>query len=48
MQNVINQFTQLCQDPRLTFLGNVRVGRDLSLDELRRHYNAVVVDAARE
>ncbi len=43
MQNVINQFTQLAQDPRLGFLGNVRVGQDLSLDELRARYNAVVL-----
>lgn len=43
-QNVINQFTQLAQgDPRLGFLGNVRVGRDVSLPELRSFYNAVVL-----
>lgn len=42
-KNVINQFTALAGDPRLTFLGNVRVGRDLSLAELRRHYSAVVL-----
>ena len=40
---MINQFTALAGDPRLTFLGNVRVGRDLSLAELRRHYSAVVL-----
>ena len=38
---MINQFTQLAQDPRISFFGNVRVGRDLSLDELRSYYNAV-------
>ena len=44
-QNVINQFTQLARaNPRrLYFLGNVRLGRDLSLAELQRHYNAVVL-----
>lgn len=42
-KNVINQFTQLARDPRLSFLGNVRVGRDVSLPELRAHYNAVVL-----
>lgn len=40
---MINQFTQLARDPRLSFLGNVRVGRDVSLPELRAHYNAVVL-----
>ena len=41
MQNVINQFTKLAQDPRISFLGNVTVGRDISLATLRRHYNGV-------
>jgi hypothetical protein len=48
LQNVINQFTQLAQDPRLAFLGNVRVGQDLSLAELRAHYNAVVLSYGAE
>ena len=43
VQNVINQFTQLAQDGRVGFLGNVRVGKDLSLEELRARYNAVVL-----
>jgi hypothetical protein len=43
LQNVINQFTALATNPRLTFLGNVRVGRDIGLPELRAHYNAVVL-----
>lgn len=43
---MINQFTQLAQDPRISFFGNVRVGRDLSLDELRSYYNAVGAAAA--
>lgn len=42
-QNVINQFTSLASDPRLSFLGNVRVGRDVGLSELRPFYNAVVL-----
>lgn len=40
---MINQFTQLARDPRLSILGNVRVGSDVSLPELRAHYNAVVL-----
>lgn len=47
-KNVINQFTQLAQDPRISFFGNVRVGRDLSLDELRSYYNAVVLSYGAE
>lgn len=42
-QNVINQFTSLAGDPRLSFLGNVRVGQDVGLSELRALYNAVVL-----
>ena len=41
VQNVINQFTKLAQDPRVSFLGNVTVGRDISLAALRQHYNGV-------
>ena len=40
-QNVINQFTRLGEDPRLTFLGNVSVGKDIPLERLRQHYHAV-------
>lgn len=49
-QNVTNQFTRLCQDPRISFMGNVTLGRDVSLAELRAHYNAVCacVHARRE
>ena len=41
VQNVINQFTKLAQDPRVSFLGNVTVGRDISLAALRRQYTGV-------
>ena len=41
---MIKQFTSLASDnPRLRFLGNVRVGRDASLAELRGLYNGVVL-----
>ena len=41
LQNVINQFARLCTNPHLSFLGNVTLGRDVSLPELRRHFDAV-------
>ena len=41
MQNVINQFTAIGNDPRVSFYGNVTLGRDVSLAELRRMYRAV-------
>ena len=38
---MVNQFTALGRDPRVAFLGNVTVGRDVRLPELRAFYNAV-------
>jgi len=35
-------FEKICLDPRVRYLGNVEYGRDLSLDDLRRHYDQVV------
>jgi hypothetical protein len=43
---VVNQFTALGSDPRVAFLGNVTVGRDVQLPELRAFYNAVPPGAA--
>jgi adrenodoxin-NADP+ reductase len=43
VKSVQNDFEAVAADPRVRFLGNVRLGRDLSLDELRARYNAVVL-----
>ncbi len=40
-QNVINQFAGLLRDARVQFCGNVQVGRDVRLEELRRTFHAV-------
>jgi hypothetical protein len=40
-KNVINQFSQTCADPRVAYFGNVSVGADVSLAELRGLYHAV-------
>lgn len=43
-QNVIHQFTNLARsDPRIRFFGNVRLGKDVGLDALRKAYHAVVL-----
>jgi hypothetical protein len=42
-QNVINQFMTTGSDPRISFLGNITLGRDVSLEELRSIYPAVVL-----
>lgn len=41
LQNVINQFTRIAQDPRVSFFGNVCVGKDVTVEELRRIYSLV-------
>lgn len=35
-------FEKLCLDPRIRFLGNVELGRDLSREDLLAHYDQVV------
>lgn len=40
-QNVINQFKRIAQDQRVSFFGNVCVGKDVSVEELRSIYSLV-------
>ena len=42
IKEVARVFERLALDPRLRFLGNVEYGRDLSLADLRRHYDQIV------
>jgi ferredoxin--NADP+ reductase len=42
IKQVTRVFEKLCLDPRLRYLGNVEYGRDLELDDLRRHYDQTV------
>jgi len=42
-KNVEHQFANTARDPRVTFLGHVRVGSDIQLAELRRLYSGVVL-----
>jgi adrenodoxin-NADP+ reductase len=43
VKSVQNDFMEVASDPRSNFLGNVKVGRDLSLKELSNYYNGVVL-----
>ena len=43
VKSVQHDFELVAADPRVRFLGNVRLGKDLSLLELSQHYNAVVL-----
>jgi adrenodoxin-NADP+ reductase len=40
---VIHKFERLAADPRFRYFGNIRVGRDISVAELRDMYDAVVL-----
>jgi ferredoxin--NADP+ reductase len=42
-QSIANALAGVLQQPGVRFLGNVRVGDDVTLDELHDHYDAVVV-----
>ncbi|XP_045744468.1 NADPH:adrenodoxin oxidoreductase, mitochondrial isoform X2 [Mirounga angustirostris] len=43
VKNVINTFTQTARSDRCAFRGNVAVGRDVAVSELRAAYHAVVL-----
>ncbi|KAH8371032.1 hypothetical protein KR093_005951, partial [Drosophila rubida] len=43
VKNVINTFTKTADNPRLRFFGNVTLGSDVTLQELRERYHAVLL-----
>jgi NADPH-dependent glutamate synthase beta subunit-like oxidoreductase len=42
-KNVQNSYARTAEDERVRFFGNVEIGRDVSMDELREMYDAVVL-----
>ncbi|TSL04198.1 NADPH:adrenodoxin oxidoreductase, mitochondrial [Bagarius yarrelli] len=48
VKNVINTFTQTAQHERCSFLGNVSIGTDVSVEELKKAYHAVVLSYGAE
>ncbi|XP_067225333.1 NADPH:adrenodoxin oxidoreductase, mitochondrial isoform X2 [Chanodichthys erythropterus] len=48
VKNVINTFTQTAQHERCSFHGNVNVGKDVTIEELRHAYHAVVLSYGAE
>ncbi|KAJ3201547.1 NADPH-adrenodoxin reductase, partial [Dinochytrium kinnereticum] len=42
-KNVIHKFEKVLEDPRVTFIGNVDLGKDVQLSELFNHYHRVVL-----
>ncbi|NXS95671.1 ADRO protein, partial [Jacana jacana] len=48
VKNVINTFTQTAHSERCAYYGNVTVGRDITVAELRQAYHAVVLSYGAE
>lgn len=42
IKNIIARYEKTAAHPSFAFLGNVTVGRDISVDEMRRFYDAIV------
>ncbi len=42
IKSVTSLYARTARDPRVRFLGNVDVGRDVKVDELRRYYHATI------
>lgn len=43
IKEVVRVFERVALDPRVRFLGNIDLGRDLSVADLRRHYDQIVI-----
>lgn len=43
VKNVIHTFEKTAKNPRLKFYGNVNVGEDVSIAQLKDCYNAIVL-----
>uniref|UniRef100_A0A182QS53 NADPH:adrenodoxin oxidoreductase, mitochondrial n=1 Tax=Anopheles farauti TaxID=69004 RepID=A0A182QS53_9DIPT len=43
VKNVINTFTKTAENPRVRFLGNLSLGKDFTLQDLRERYHAVLL-----
>lgn len=43
VKNVINTFHKTATNPRVQFLGNVNVGKDVTVKQLQENYHAVLL-----
>ncbi|CAN5220720.1 FAD-dependent oxidoreductase [soil metagenome] len=48
IKQIIVALHRVMENPRISFTGNVHVGVDVSLDELRDHYDAVILSTGAE
>lgn len=43
VKNVINTFNKTAENPRFKYYGNISLGQDVTLQQLRDHYHAVIL-----
>lgn len=43
VKNVINTFTKVAENDRVRFIGNLALGKDVTFQELRNAYNAILL-----
>ncbi|MER5754588.1 FAD-dependent oxidoreductase [Streptomyces sp. NPDC002088] len=43
IKSIVASLTEIFENPSVRFLGNVTVGSDITMDELRAHYDAVIL-----
>lgn len=48
VKNVINQFTKVAQNNNVNFYGNISLGKDITLSQLRNHYHAILLSYGAE
>jgi ferredoxin/flavodoxin---NADP+ reductase len=42
IKSVTKMYEKTCSDPRIRFLGNVNFGKDISYNDIKKHYHAVI------
>lgn len=43
VKNVINTFHKIAKNSRVNFMGNINVGEDITVEELKNNYHAVLL-----
>lgn len=43
VKNVMNTFTKTAKHPSVRFAGNISIGKDVSLEDLKHWYNAILL-----
>ena len=45
IKGIVKSLHNVMDKPNLRFLGNITVGRDITIDELREYYDAIIISA---